>query len=265
MTNNCATALYKYKYLCFEGITHVEDMLRNDRVWFSSPLSFTDPFDCRRVYDTRNTRENIVLRKTEFLVRTKHISLSEALQEAEQDIPRSTEDLQRWQEQQLAGHSRRAANTAILCLSAVCDNQIMWAQYARPTGICVMFRVRDISEESHVDFVAEAQPIEYADRCPLINFIRNDPTEIVRKAFLTKATPYNYEAEWRIVRYDDGPGLKAIPKGIIGAVILGVSIDAKHRERIVRACAEYEGDVEIVRASLDPHTYGLRLDYEQTV
>jgi hypothetical protein len=128
-----------------------------------------------------------------------------------------------------------------------------------------MFRVGDEREESQLEFIAEAQPIEYADRCPLINFVRDDRVEIVRKAFLTKTSPYRYEAEWRIVRYDDGPGLKAIPVGIIGAVILGVQIESTTRNRVIQACAEYDGDVDIVKASLDPQTYGLRLELERTV
>jgi hypothetical protein len=142
----------------------------------------------------------------------------------------------------------------------------MWAHYANShTGICIEFRFRSTDEESHVNFIAEAQRIDYSDRCPLINFIRDDQFEIVRKAFLTKATPYSYELEWRIVRYGDGPGLKPIPEGIIGAVILGVQIDDGMRNRVIRACAEYDGDVEVVRASLDPHSYGLRFELEQTV
>lgn len=265
MTTERPIILYKYKDVTGDGIAHVEDMLRNNRLWFSSPTELNDPFDCRCSYDTRNSREEVVLRKTAFLARN-GASHSDALAQAEQDIPQHPDELKKWHHQQIEAHSRRAANTGILCFAPHCDNQLMWTHYAKGhTGVCIMFRVREEREESHLDFIGEAQPVEYADRCPLINFVRDDRGGIVRKAFLTKTSSYRYEAEWRIVRYDDGPGLKPIPIGIIGGIILGVQIDPTTRDRVIQACAKYDGDVDIVKCSLDPHTYGLRLELERTV
>lgn len=264
-TTECATVLYKYKDISRDGIAHVEDMLRNNRIWFSSPIDFNDPFDCRCMFDIRNTREQVVLRKAEFLV--KHgATLSEALANAEREIPTSSAELEKWQELQINGHSHRAATSAILCLTEVCDNPIMWTHYAKMhTGICIVFCIRDQNDDSHINFIAEAQRIEYSDRCPLINFVQDGGLEIVRKALLTKSTPYYYEAEWRIVRYDDGPGPKPIPNGIVGGVILGVQMHSAERERVIQACADYDGAVDIVQAHLDPHKYGLSLELQQTV
>ncbi len=265
MDSDDPTVLYKYKDVSGDAITHVEDMLRNNRLWFSSPMAFNDPFDCRCVYDIRNTREEVVLRYTEFLAR-KRASLSDALAQAEQEIPRSPSELEEWLERRTEKLSCPAANTGILCLTRFRDNPIMWTHYAKKhTGICIVFRVRDVRENSHRDFFDSAWPVEYIDRCPLINFVRDDLVEIVRKAFLTKATPYRYEAEWRIVRYDEGEGLKPIPKGIVGGVILGVQIDSTTRQRVIQACAEYDGNVDIFRATLDPKMYGLRIELEKTV
>ena len=253
----CPTVLYKYKDISEDGLAHFEDMLRNNRIWFSSPRDFNDPFDCRRAYDIRNTREQIVLRKAEALTR-KGTPLNEAIAQANEEIPRKPIELEGWQEEQIASHNRRLANSAILCLTNICDNQIMWTHYARyHTGVCIMFRMWDLQDDSQIGFIAEAQPIEYSDRCPLVNFVQDDGAEIVRKVLLTKATPYYYEAEWRIVRYDNGPGLKSIPNGIVGGVILGVRMRPADRERVIRSCENYDGDIEIVQAQLDPDTYGL--------
>jgi len=125
--------------------------------------------------------------------------------------------------------------------------------------------VRDVGKAEHLDFIAAAHPVEYADRCPLINVVRDGTPDILRKAFLTKSTPFRYEREWRIVLMDQGEGLKAIPKGIVGAVILGCNIDPVARERVVDACTRYDGYVEIVQATLDPETYGLTMKLEKTV
>ena len=165
MTTERPIILYKYKDVTGDGIAHVEDMLRNNRLWFSSPTELNDPFDCRCTYDTRNSREEVVLRKTAFLARN-GASLSVALTQAEQDIPQHSDELEKWQRQRIKEHSHRTANTGMLCLTPLCDNQLMWTHYAKwHTGVCIQFRVRDEREESHLDFIAEAQPIEYADRC----------------------------------------------------------------------------------------------------
>ncbi|MEE8155308.1 MAG: DUF2971 domain-containing protein [Phycisphaerales bacterium] len=265
MTIESPFILFKFKDVTGDGVVHVEDMLHNNRLWFSSPLEFNDPFDCRCVYDISNSRDEIVLRKTAFLAR-KGSSLSDALSQAENDIPQNSNDVEQWQRQQIKAHSHRAANTGILCLTPLCKNQLMWTHYAKwHTGVCIQFRVQEEKVEPHLEFICEAQPVEYADRCPQINFVRDDRVELFRKALLTKTRAYSYEEEWRIVRYDDGPGLKPIPKGIIGGIILGVNIEQTIEDRIIQACAEYDGDVEIVRASLDPETFGLQLNLERTV
>lgn len=257
---------YKYKDVTGNGIDHFEDMLRNNRLWFSSPLAFNDPFDCRCVFDIENTRDEIVLRKAAFLAKRKGVPLSDVMVEAEHEIPHEPSELKTWQIQQVEGHSRRAANTGILCLTPICDNLLMWTHYAKEhRGVCIMFRVRNVNEESQLDFIAKAQRVEYVDHCPLINFVRDETSDILKKAFFTKSAPYRYEAEWRMVQYDGAPGLKPIPKGIIGGVILGVQVDTTTRDRVIKACSEYDGDVDIVRAVLDPNTYGLRLELEQTV
>lgn len=259
-------ALYKYKALSDSGIDHVEGMLRKNELWFSSPLRFNDPFDCRCVFDIRNTREELVFRKAAFLTKRNGATLEDALAEADDEIPLEVHEVENWQRQQIDGHSRRAANSGILCLTPVCDDFIMWTHYAKyHTGICIQFRVRDVREEEHLDFIASAQQVEYADRCPIINIVRDGSLDIVRKAFLTKATPFRYEREWRVVRLDQGEGLKRIPNGIIGAVILGCQIDPADADRVVHACAAYDGDVQIVRSMLDPETYGLTMELEKTV
>jgi len=266
MTHDCPIALYKYKDVSDDGIKHVEDMLRNNQVWFSSPLDFNDPFDCRCVYDIHNTREEIVLRKAAFLNKRNGSSLSDALAEAEKDTPSDPHELERWQKGQIDRHSRCAANTGIFCLTLVCDNFIMWTHYAKNhTGVCFQFRVRDAQSKEQVDFIANAQPIDYADRCPLINFVKDRHIDFARKSLLTKATPFRHELEWRIVKYDQGAGLKPIPEGIIGAVILGCQIDTETRKRVINACSEYNGKVDIVQASLDPETYSLKMEAERTV
>ncbi|MBN2590562.1 MAG: DUF2971 domain-containing protein [Sedimentisphaerales bacterium] len=163
MTIDNPKVLYKFKDISGNKIEQFEDMLRNNHLWFSSPLNFNDPFDCRCVYDIIDNREEIVKRKAKFLER-KGMSYSEAIKQAEQDIPRTPKEIEKWQKQQIEWHSRRAANTGILCLTQNCDNPIMWMHYANEhKGVCIKFRVQDIRDASHINFIASALQIEYVD------------------------------------------------------------------------------------------------------
>lgn len=265
LTHEGATVLYRYKDLTGCKINHVEDILQNNCEWFSSPVDFSDPLDCVVAYEAGMSRQEIVLAKTAFLAR-KADSLSAALTQAEQDIPLLASELERWEKQHIKGNVRRVENTGILCFTHRCDNLPMWTHYAKShTGICIQYRVRSENDDPCLTFIAEAWPVEYSDRCPLINFMQDEKEEILRKVFLTKTLPYRYEEEYRILRYDQGRGLKPIPKGIIGAVVLGVNIESENRERIIRACAAYDGEIEIVNATLNRQTYGLQFDLERTV
>jgi hypothetical protein len=170
MSLNRPIILYKYKDLSGDGIDHVVDMLRNNRLWYSSPLHFNDPMDCRCFFNIGNTREEIVFRKAAFLTKRNASPLTDALAEADDEIPSDPQELEHWRTQQIEGHSQRAANSGILCLTSLCDNFIMWTHYAKDhSGVCIQFRVRDVSEKEYLDFIAAAQPVEYVDRCPVIN------------------------------------------------------------------------------------------------
>lgn len=266
MKDEIPITLYKYKDISGTGINHFEDMVLKNQIWFSSALDFNDPFDCRVVFDMSNSREDIVLRKTNFLIKKKELPQSEAYSIANNEIPLKQSELDEYQIAQFEEHSVRAANSGILCLTPVYNNFLMWSHYARDhTGICIKFRVIDEHEDSHIDFFAKIKCVKYADRCPVINIVKDSNEEIVSKAYFTKSTAYRYEQEWRIVLYDEGIGLKEIPQGIIGAVILGCQISSSDRERVISACTSYNGKIDIIESYLDPTTYGLNFKTIETV
>jgi hypothetical protein len=142
----------------------------------------------------------------------------------------------------------------------------MWTHYAKHhSGICIQFKLRDGADLEQVDFFAQARAINYTNEAPLINWVLDRRPEIVQKVFFTKAIPYSYENEWRIVHYNSSPDVKPIPKRIISAVILGVSIQPDDKERVIKACTKYDGEVEIVQAVLNPVPYSLTFSQEAVV
>jgi len=255
-------ALYRYCDLTGNGLEYFEDMMAHSRTKFSSPLHFNDPFDCRVRYDLRNKRDDVVACYAEYLIRTG----TGDLEKAEREVPIAITELEKWQEDRVQNISRGLANSGMLCLTTSCDDLVMWTHYAKHhSGICVQFRLRDGSDLEQVDFFAQARAISYTNEAPLINWVLDERPVILQKVFFTKALPYCYEQEWRIVHYDKSPNVKPIPKGIIAAVILGVNIQPHDKERVINACTKYDREVEIVQAVLNPVPYSLAFSQEAVV
>ena len=272
INNACPTKLYKFKSLevryskdkdiIYNGIEHVEDMLQQNQIWFSSPTEFNDPFECSAEYDIGASRDEVILRKMEFLNR-KGKRLRQALAQAEDEIP---QDHEGFLKQQIHDHYKRVGNSGILSLTHINDNQLMWTHYANShSGVCIQFRCQSPQTTEQINFIGDALYVRYVENIPQIDFIRGKRIEMIKKAFFTKPLPYKYEEEWRIVKYDEGTGFKPIPKGIIACIILGVRIEVEDKNRIINACTQYEGDVEIKQAYLDPETYGLKFKSLMTV
>jgi hypothetical protein len=254
--------LYRYCDLTGKGLGYFEDMMAHNRTKFSSPLHFNDPFDCRVQYDIRNNRNDVVTRYAEYLTRTG----TGDLEKAEREVPVAIADLEKWQEDRIRNISRGLANSGMLCFTTSCDDLVMWTHYAKHhSGICVQFKLRNDSDLEQIDFFAQARAINYTNEAPLINWVLDKMPEVVQKVFFTKALPYSYEQEWRIVHYDKSPDVKPIPKGIVAAVILGVNIQPHDKERVLKACAKYEDEVELAQAVLNPVPYSLAFLREAVV
>lgn len=255
--------LYKYKALEDKGIDQVEDMLANNRIWFSGPRGFNDPFDCAPEFSPVRTREEVVLRMAMFLTRQEGMSVSEAIAEAESKIPESGEPLKKWWQSRVDRQKECIGNSAILCLTSIRDDALMWVHYAgQHKGVCIEFRPTTIE---HLVFVGKALPVEYSSLRPIVDPVLDSPSHIVGKVFLTKSLHFHYEEEHRIVCWDGAPGFKPLPPGIVGAVILGCRISPENRDRVRKACAEYNGEVEIVTAQLAPDEFALQFISEGIV
>ena len=258
--------LFKYRPLSGESIKWVERIFTHNEIMYSPPSKFNDPFDCRRVYEPSTTREELVLRKASVLVRQHSGSLRDAIAESDEAIPTGEREVEQGQHDQLERNSRILENSGILCLSMMAHDFVMWTHYAEEhSGICIRFNLRDVNNEEHVQFFADAHPIVYVNKMPVVSFVRDGPTEIIQKVFLTKSLPFSHEREFRIVRYDKGSGVRELPKGIIDAVILGCNITETNQELIIKACSQYDGDIDIVKADLDPDTFALKCEHLERV
>lgn len=239
--------LCRYRSFAGRGSAYLERMIVHRELYFSAPIKFNDPFDCRPVFSVKGTDRQV--RDYCDRVVSKHMpNLSRERRRAEvREIlsdplrnpcsPQATSALQ-------AAHTKRVTEqVGVLCLSAVADNILMWAHYSDAhQGVCVIF-------DPNVDFFLQAQNVQYPKFRPHINPICDTEEEMMTSALLTKSDHWAYEKEWRIIHYQRGPGTYVYPQGALVGVVLGAQISPINEALIRKWIGEIPIPAFIYRAS----------------
>lgn len=117
------------------------------------------------------------------------------------------------------------------------DNMALWAKYADDhKGYCLEFS--NLSEFSHVFEVL------YADKVPLSLHLTVDPSHA--DFLYTKSREWSNEEEARIL--SKPPGLQALPRNSLKAIILGEHCDPKKEETVLGWVEKCHADIDVKKA-----------------
>lgn len=224
----------------------LEDILRLNRFWWSSPNQFNDPFDCiPRVMFGQSVREK--KRYARDMVR--------------RQIGRASRNVRRKQWSKVARISNEEARDLVLarlsengiaCFSELSDSLLMWSHYAdHHRGICFEFNQIDTDPP----FIA--LPVRYSELRPVADVTRMVDAEnsFVHAAIFTKAMCWAYEREFRMLDVTRGAGYRDFPREALTGVILGARISEEVRVEIVKAVKTWRPDITVSHASLDNEHY----------
>lgn len=171
-------------------------VLENHKLWFSTPNSFNDPFDCKINIDFGKTKSEI------------NKNLMKYYQELlnDNEINESFKRLA-WKTKKfnnvfnLLTHYSFANRLGVCCFSEVPDSPLMWSHYSNShTGICLKFlnTTRNIVYDNLI-------PVQYYKEYP--KYILSK-TENIRSLLLqcvsSKSDDWDYEFEWRAVTATGG-------------------------------------------------------------
>jgi hypothetical protein len=238
-----------YKYRSWTNLKQRRTLTHNE-LFISSPKDFNDPFDCKIPInfvslDTPEKRAAYVdlMTKTHFA----------QLNNAGRDIPKEMERLERelnndiWAVQRdreskwFQFHDERFG---VLSLSIRWDSILMWSHYANNhQGFCIGYHEEKLRTGNEFGF-GRSQYVNYIrkDEMPFI-----DPMEVdhLKRIFIesgTKAYDWKYEKEYRLHKtfFDGAPTPTErkiwVNDDCIAEVVIGLRINPKHREKIVRIC-----------------------------
>jgi len=261
-TENVVEPNVLYKYCAFNEYT--DKIFTHNKVYFSSPDEFNDPFDSKPqlTYDGTMTERKRYLWK---LYQKKYPTRSkkEILTDVEMEITTKGRDRIVLEDAVAKARELLRKKLGICCFTEIRDNILMWAHYAKQhTGFCLEF---DVNNE-FFRLVMRAIKVEYEVTLPIINVLQLDtyPRGELGEKLLIKANDWRYEKEWRIVDTEKGPGIQNFPADTLSGVILGCRISEKNRQDVFRWCRKRKHPPALYQASEKQKEFGLdivKIDY----
>lgn len=240
---------YRYRSLSGGSAEYVERTVCHSELYFPAPSSFNDPFDCRPCFSFDATSDEMQRYYRGVLQRhLPQLNRAQRRQEAKNKLkdperdPRNPETLRRVQEM----HTEQITEKiGVLCLSTVRDDILMWSHYADShRGICLEF-------DGHFPFFAAAHKVEYEEARPRINPFRQTKDQMMTAALLTKSKHWDYEREWRIIHYSEGPGVYRFPEEALTGIILGAHISEETQAKVLGWIEGRSKPVKLYRATAD--------------
>lgn len=241
--------LYKYGAIS----DHSESLFSTPKIWFATPSSLNDPFECRPWFKFEGSKTQIVDALARAIRRNNPqmapndatgLAVSIFLEGRHRD-PKTWKNLRAG----VVDHLNR--DIGLFCLARANDNILMWSHYARNhEGYCLEFEATDFTP-----VFGEAQKVLYAKDFPIVDFFNTPPEKQVELVFLTKFIGWQYEEEYRIVDYRAGAGLHSYEPDFLRGVIFGMRMPENVRQQI-RAWVKNRGhDVRFYEASIDDREF----------
>lgn len=236
------------------------DILRNHRVWCSSPATFNDPWDGKPYFDPASLDDAETRAATaEALISTRTggpelNGIDERLRTDHEFLKAAIHDFS------VQMFSFVARRWGVYCVCPDPCLTLMWSHYARDhKGICLEFAVADTKFQG-------AMQVQYASDYP--PFLLHEPDSYLRM-LLVKSDDWRHENEFRLIcpRFTDvkdspfvmdGDYLQ-IGSGALEGIILGCQIDGDACRKVQELVNDYAPSVRVRRVQRALNRYRLIL------
>lgn len=247
-----------------------EDILTNERIVFTPPGKFSDPFEMRINLSPVAKREF----KRRLFEEVKE-KAKRGLQGYSQLSPRQQRIGRKEQtrgvnigaiadESFQAAIQRESQQFGILCLCTAEKSKLMWDHYTRGfQGFVIEFD----SNDGEFKKLGALWKVEYVDKSPVFNYSKPIP-----EFFRFKPKCYEYEGEYRIVRpiheCTTGRGendvelfFRPLPRACVKAVYLGHRMEKSAREGILKLLKQTEAK----KFDVDPKLKDYELSFREII
>lgn len=273
-----------FKYLDPDRV----DVLDSNRIRFTQPAEFNDPFEFKPVISTLASKEEMDEAVDREIKRAIQTELEKIPPELSKLIPPiQLEALTRqlysecWPklEKQFEAMGSAAAQAfveksneliGVLSLSEKNSNLLMWSHYARShKGFCIGFDERSPffnRKRSDTDEFYHLRKVEYAKDRPSNRVMELSGVEL----FLVKSDDWLYEQEWRMcaVLSDSDKTIEAepypihlfdFPKNSVKEIILGARMENNVKEQLINVLSSKYEQVIVKQATISPKEFKIKL------
>lgn len=235
--------LYKYESLSTQSLQN----LKNQVIYFGSPLNFNDPYDCALSPSIKNITDDD-LKKLEVYLQ-------------------SNSKREKWFKNQYGNNSHTSLREMFLrvgkkliddkirdflkergvsCFSERKDSLLMWSHYSNHCkGFCLEFSTSN-------EMFQKIRKVRYQDKIPEIDivamFCDEDYDTIINNLYCTKATDWAYEQEWRVIHSEVGTEY-GYPPSVLTGVYFGPDMEYAATEIIALILAGQNEHVKLWKGS----------------
>lgn len=260
MTVKAPKVLYRYRHLQGDHREWTRQIITDSVLYFASPSSFNDPFDCKVHYKIPPSMKQLERIFVDFI--RSHLPPGLDNSQQEMTIKKALSRLhpdnfkpEEFTSIVASELQKDVERLGVLSLSSTCKNNLLWSHYAAShTGICLKF----IATE-YTPFFGQAQQVKYRSTYPQIGILKHSPDKQVEAFLLTKAKDWKYEEEWRIIDHVNGSGRKDFPDELLVEVVFGARIDPKDKEEVLSWISKRKKPVQVSQAILSSGSYSLEI------
>lgn len=249
-----------FRYAALASFKNDEDRLEwarqvilDSRIYFPSPATFNDPFDCRVVLRNEVSFEDWLGYFRSSLARFLPGVGSEEIEARARQAAHNSCQPEVFA-RVVASLQADVNGCGVLCLSEDPDDILMWSHYsAGHTGVCFEF------EHLNEPFFGRCQKVNYSDKMPQVSALRSPAQEQIEAFILTKPIDWEYEKEWRAIEFEKGSGLYEFDSRLLTGLIFGARISLDHRRRLLEWAERRSPRLSVRQAELVEDEYSIRL------
>jgi hypothetical protein len=245
--------LYKYEPFTPRALQNLKEQV----IYFGSPLNFNDPYDCALTPRIKHPTDAGVER-----LRLHYLSDPAIPDKARRDFETmSVPDLRRVAvrcgEKAFAdGIMEFLTHRGVSCFSEVNDSLLLWSHYGESCkGFCLEFRTDKAPFE-------KLHQVNYSDEMPEIDVVPflcgEDRTQFL-DLYRTKAMDWKYEREWRCIHNKAGTAYRYDSAALTG-VYLGPDMPFSRFEIIAMVLAGQHENVQLWQGSRSKSAFNVEFD-----
>jgi DUF2971 family protein len=247
--------LYKFEKLNVQTLRN----LKNAQIYFNTPASFNDPFDCSALNTSAILTDNNVVEIFKRYLRDNNIRVDFEINSIK-DVPQKNIDQihEAFEKMFIEKQDELLNKRGCTCFSEVNNNILLWSHYADGhKGICLEF-------DASFPLFSKIRKVNYSLDFPVINPIKflygsnDEKIEEGKKPLFTKYECWSYEKEWRL--FHEEPNKEFGYLEALRAIYFGLSVNSADLEIVCLTLQGQSKDIKFYKAYKDKSKYSLSFD-----